>query len=70
MKKNMGSADRIIRFLLVIVIAALYFTGVINGILAVLLIAFGVIFLLTGFAGFCPLYFPFGISTGKKEKTA
>jgi len=66
MKKNMGSADRIIRLGLAIIIVALYFTHVITGILAlVLLLAVGVL-LITSFFSFCPLYFPFGISTKKK----
>jgi hypothetical protein len=32
------------------------------------LMIFAVIFVLTSFISFCPLYTLFGISTGKKEK--
>ncbi len=66
MKANMGSADRIIRTIIAIVIAALYFTNVINGTLGIVLLIFAAVFLLTSFISFCPLYLPFGISTRKK----
>ena len=69
MKKNMGNADRIIRALIAAVIAILYFTNVITGTLAYVLLAVGVIFLLTSLAGSCPLYIPFGINTCAKKET-
>ncbi|MGD8538695.1 MAG: DUF2892 domain-containing protein [Candidatus Aminicenantes bacterium] len=67
MKKNMGAADRIIRTILAIVVAILYFTNQITGIAAIILGIIAIIFLLTSFVGFCPLYAPFKISTRKKE---
>jgi hypothetical protein len=67
MKKNMGTTDRIARIGVAVIIAVLYFTGVINGTVAVILLALAIIFLLTGFISFCPLYLPFGISTCKKK---
>ena len=67
MKKNMGSTDKIIRGIVVIFVAILYFTGIINGTLAMILGAFAAIMLLTSLISFCPLYLPFGISTRKKE---
>jgi hypothetical protein len=68
MKKNMGSADRIIRILLAIAIAILYFTHQISGTAAIILGALAIIFVATSFISFCPLYLPFGISTRKKQK--
>ena len=65
MKKNIGLTDKIVRILLAIVIAVLYYTNTINGTIAIILGAFAVILLLTGFINFCPLYLPFGISTRK-----
>ena len=59
----MGSADRIIRFILAIVVIVLYVTKQLTGTAAIILGAFALIFLLTSFIGFCPLYLPFGIST-------
>jgi len=65
MKENMGSTDRIIRIIVAAVIAVLFFTKVIAGTLAIVLLALGGIFLLTSFVSFCPLYAPFVLSTCK-----
>tara|TARA_B100001250_G_C19726918_1_gene756533 strand:+ start:667 stop:867 length:201 start_codon:yes stop_codon:yes gene_type:complete len=65
MKKNMGIADRVIRILLAVVVAALYFLGVISGTVAIVLLALAGIFILTSLISFCPLYAPFGIKTCK-----
>ena len=66
MKKNMGSTDRVIRVILAIVFALLYFTGTVSGTIGLVLLILGGIFLLTSVVSFCPLYAPFGISTCKK----
>lgn len=65
MKKNMGNADRIIRVIIAIIIAALYYTNVISGTLGIVLLALAGIFVLTSLISFCPLYAPFGLSTCK-----
>ncbi|MTI26618.1 DUF2892 domain-containing protein, partial [Fulvivirga kasyanovii] len=50
-------------------IGVLYFAGIIGGTLAIVLLIVAGIFILTSFVGFCPLYFPLGISTkGRKSK--
>jgi len=67
MKKNMGNADRIIRVLVAVVVAVLYFTNQISGTLAAILGLFAVIFVLTSFMSFCPLYLPFKFSTRKSD---
>lgn len=67
MKKNMGSADKGIRIVIALAIAALYFFNVIEGTLAYVLMALGLVFLLTSLISFCPLYSPFGINTCKKK---
>lgn len=66
MKKNMGMADKAIRFVLAAIVGVLYFTNVINGTLAIVLGVLAVVFILTSFISFCPLYLPFGISTRRK----
>ncbi len=65
MKKNMGGADRTIRIILALGVGALYYFNVITGTLAYVLLALAVIFVLTSFVSFCPLYTLFGINTGK-----
>ena len=69
MKKNMGSADRIIRIVLAVIIAGLYYGGFISGTLGIVLLIVAVIFAVTSFVSFCPAYLPFGINTcTTKEK--
>jgi len=67
MKKNMGTADRIIRVIIAAIIAVLYFTGVIPGTLGVILLILAGVFVLTSLISFCPLYAPFGLSTCKNK---
>ncbi len=67
MKQNIGNTDKIIRILVAVVIAALYFTGTISGTVAIVLLVLGAVFVLTSLIGVCPLYMPFGITT-KKDK--
>lgn len=67
MKKNMGTIDRIVRVTLAILVGVLYLTGVITGGTAIILGIIALIFVVTGFVGFCPLYVPLKIKTTKKE---
>ena len=66
MKKNMGTIDRVVRFLVAVLIAILYFTDQISGVAAIILGIFAVVFLVTSFMSSCPLYTPLKISTIKK----
>lgn len=68
MKKNMGPTDKIIRVLIAICIAILYLTKVITGTLALILLAFAIIFMITSFISFCPLYALLGIKSSKKKE--
>ncbi len=67
MKANMGSADRIIRTILAVVMGVLYFEGIVTGILGIVLVVAAVIFAATSLISFCPLYPIFGLSTKKEE---
>jgi len=67
MKRNMGTIDKAIRILVAVVVVILYFTHVITGTLAIVLLALSAVFVVTSFLSFCPLYLPFGLSTRKKE---
>lgn len=62
----MGTTDKVLRILAAFVIAGLYAVNLISGTLAIVLLLFAGIFILTSFISFCPLYYPFGISTRKK----
>ncbi|MGB5386422.1 MAG: DUF2892 domain-containing protein [Eudoraea sp.] len=63
MKKNMGSTDRIIRFIVAAIFIGLYFTNTATGIWGIALLVLAGVFILTSFVSFCPLYAPFGLST-------
>lgn len=67
MKLNVGTTDKAIRILIAVVIATLYFANVITGTLAIVLLIVAGAMVLTSLISFCPLYFPFGISTRKKD---
>jgi hypothetical protein len=66
MKKNVGLLDKVVRIILVVLIAVLYFTHVIGASAAIILGAVGVILLVTSLVSFCPLYALLGISTERK----
>lgn len=70
MKPNMGSLDQAIRISAAVLIAILYFTNQISGTVALVLMLFAAVFILTSFFSFCPLYLPYGISTQGKEDKA
>ena len=61
MKKNMGSADRIIRLIFAAVIAVLFFTNVVSGTLGIILLVAAGVFALTSLISFCRLLAPFQI---------
>ena len=68
MKKNMGNIDRGIRIGIAIVVSVLFFTNVISGIFAYIMLGLSGVFVLTSLVGFCPLYTLFGASTCPAEK--
>jgi len=68
MKKNMGPIDRVIRLLVVVIIAVLYYMGQLTGLAATILGIVAVAFLITSIVGWCPGYLPFGISTRKRTE--
>ncbi len=68
MKKNMGNADRIIRTVIAIIVAALYFSGTVTGTIGLVLLILAGVFVLTSLVSFCPLYTLFGINTCPVKK--
>lgn len=67
MTRNMGSADRTFRILVALLVGYLYYTGRITGTLGIVLCVVAVVFVLTSFIGWCPLYQPLGINTRGKS---
>ncbi len=70
MKPNMGNLDRRVRALVAVVVAILYFTGVLKGTLGMVLLVVAAVFLATSYWGFCPIYTVFGLRTDKRDRTA
>jgi len=64
----MGTIDKVVRILIALVVIGLYFTNVISGVMAIVLLILSGIFILTSVISFCPLYLPFGINTDKKKE--
>ncbi|MDX1603338.1 MAG: DUF2892 domain-containing protein [Salinimicrobium sediminis] len=63
MKRNMGTADRIVRLIIAAVIVGLFYTNVISGTLGIVLLILAGVFVLTSLVSFCPLYTMFGLNT-------
>lgn len=68
MKKNIGNLDRIVRIILAVVFAALYFMQVITGTVGLIMLIAGGVLLATALVDFCPLYKIFGINTIPPEE--
>jgi len=68
MKKNMGSADKIIRLIIAALLVVLYFTGTVTGIVGYISLAVAFIFIVTSMVSFCPLYTIVGLSTCPAKK--
>ena len=70
-KRNEGIIDRALRVALSIVLlptGLVWLGGLQGSVLGLVVTGFGLLPLITGLTGFCPLYVPFGISTLEKEK--
>lgn len=67
MKNNMGTKDKVIKTIAAVIIVVLYFTHVITGILAIVLLVVAAVFVLTSLISNCPIYPLFGINTRKKK---
>ncbi len=65
MKTNESLLDRIIRIVIGVVLIVVAYLGVVTGAWQWVAYVIGAIALLTGIAGFCPLYTLFGFQTKK-----
>ena len=63
----MGVTDKRIRVFIAILLFALYYFKVIEGTLGMIGLGLALVFVLTSFISFCPVYAPFGITTCKRK---
>jgi hypothetical protein len=68
MKKNIGSIDKIIRYLIATIICILYLIDVIAGSLSIVLLVVAAILILTSLFSFSGVYALFGFSTCKVKE--
>ncbi|HAK76445.1 MAG TPA: DUF2892 domain-containing protein [Runella sp.] len=68
MKPNMGGADRIIRLVVAAIVAVLYFTGTLTGIIGIVALVVAAVFVLTSLVSFCPLYTLIGLNSCSVKK--
>ena len=61
----MGTKDKSIRTIIAALIAVLYFTGILKGTAALVLLVVAIIFAVTSLINFCPVYTLLGINTCK-----
>lgn len=65
MKKNLGSPDKIVRFIIALIALILFFTNSLSGWQMYAVLAVGAVMLITALINFCPLYAIFGMKTCK-----
>jgi len=68
MKKNLGKAHTILRLLLAVLCAYLYFDGIITGTWGLIVLLLAGLYLFTGLTGYAPLYAIFNMSTRRSKK--
>lgn len=64
----MGTTDKIVRIILAAIVAVLYFTNIISGMPAIVLLVLAGVFVLTSLISFCPLYTIIGLNTCAVKK--
>ncbi len=67
MIKNMSATDRLLRLAFAVVVLVLYFTNVISGTLALILLIVAAIFTLTSLVNYCPIYQIIGLNRWVKK---
>ncbi len=67
MKKNVGLADKLIRFFIAIILVTIYFGGYVTGTLGIIFLVLGIFFAVTALIGWCGLYAAVGLSTCSKD---
>ena len=68
MKKNLGSTDKVIRYILAILFILIALLGNINVVLRIVLFSASAVLIGTSLLSFCPLYAIVGLKTCKNEQ--
>ena len=68
MKKNLGSTDKVIRYILAIVALFIGFLSGVSGFVQGIFISVALILIGTSLVSFCPLYAIVGLKTCKNEQ--
>ncbi len=68
MKKNLGSTDKVIRYILAIVALFIGFLSGVSGFVQGIFISVALILIGTSLLSFCPLYAIVGLKTCKNEQ--
>ncbi len=68
MSKNVGKIDRLLRIALVVAIAIAYLVGIMPSAMALFATIAGLVLIVTGTVGFCPLYKVCRISSMRSVK--
>lgn len=68
MKRNIANWDKMARLVLVVILFLFAWQGNLTGVWTGVLIAVGIILLITVFINFCPIWGACGINTYKKKK--
>lgn len=69
MTKNVGSKDKMVRIVIALVFGLLYVTGVVSGVLGLILVVVALVLVITSITGFCGLYKLLGINTCPMKTT-
>ncbi len=67
MKKNVGSIDKVIRFIIAIVAIYVSYQGLVQSPWDYVLYAIAGIMILTGLVGTCPIFSVLGLNSNKKS---
>lgn len=68
MRKNLGSADKLVRLLIAIALIVLFYLEIITGTLGIVALILALVLAITSLVSFCPIYAVFGLSSCKNEE--
>jgi hypothetical protein len=70
MDKNVGTADRIVRLIVVLLTSVAFLKGWLKGKLGLLIVLGGASLISSVVSGYCPLYEELGVTTAPEQKAS